>query len=128
MPTLMPGDLTRLIFSGFAGAGIGDVANYLYRTEPRYMAALEADIRERGITEAVELLGSCLLVRGHHRAAAAWRAGAAVPAAPCGHSRTPDQTIEHYCWAALRRRYPGELAAWRQHDPHSWTALTGTAS
>src|SRR5260370_3776261 len=76
MPTLMPGDLTRLIFSGFAGAGIGDVANYLYRTEPRYMAALEADIRERCITQAVELPRRCLLVPGPHPAPSARPASA----------------------------------------------------
>ncbi len=128
MTDLTPADLEQLAFSDFAGARIGQVADYLYATEPNFMAALEADIRLRGLTEAVELLGGHLLVRGHHRAAAAWRAEMSVPSAPFGHSRTPDQTIEHYRWAALRRSFPEELAAWRRHDPHSWTALAGAAS
>jgi len=109
MTELAPADLARLSFSDFAGASIEQVAGYLYATE------------------AVELLGEHLVVRGSHRAAAAWRAGISVPVAPHGHSRTPAQTIEHYGWAALRRSFPEELAAWRRHDPHSWTALAGAA-
>ena len=127
MTVLSPADLEQLRFSDFAGARIAHVADYLYATEPNFMAALEADIRLRGLAEAVELLGGHLLVRGHHRAAAAWRAKVSVPSAPYGHCRTPDQTIEHYRWAALRRRFPEELAAWRRHDPHSWTTLAGAA-
>jgi len=127
MTELAPADLARLSFSDFAGASIEQDAGYLYATEPRFMAALEADIRARGLSQAVELLGEHLVVRGSHRAAAAWRAGISVPVAPHGHSRTPAQTIEHYGWAALRRSFPEELAAWRRHDPHSWTALAGAA-
>jgi hypothetical protein len=125
---LAPADLEQLAFSDFAGASVSQVADYLYATEPNYMSALEADIRVRGITEAVELLGAHLVVRGCHRVAAAWRAQATVPSAPYGHSRTPHATVQHYWWAALRRRFPKELAAWRRHDPHSWTTLAGAAS
>ena len=128
MTDLAPADLGTLAFSDFVGASIGQVADYLYATEPRFMAALEADIRARGVTGAVELLGGHLLVRGHHRAAAAWRAQVSVPSAPYGHNRTPDQIIQHYWWAALRRRFPQELAVWQRHDLHSWTTLAGAAS
>src|SRR5262245_47519585 len=111
MTELVPADLAQLRFSDFAGADIEQVATYLYAAEPNFMAALEADIRERGLIEPVELLGGYLVVRGHHRTAAAWRARVSVPVAPYGHSRTPGQTIEHYLWAALRSRFPEELAA-----------------
>ena len=128
MTELAPADLAQLRFSDFAGAGIEQVAAYLYAAEPNYMAALEADIQVNGITEAVELLGEHLVVRGHHRVAAAWRAQVSVPAAPYGHCRIPDETIQHYRWAALRRSFPGDLAAWRRHDPHCWAAMAGVAS
>lgn len=128
MTDLAPDQLEQLVFSDFAGATIRQIADYLYATEPNFMAALEADIRLRGISQAAELLGEHLVVRGHHRMAAAWRADMPVPVAPYGHHRTPGQTIEHYWWAALRRSFPDELAAWRRHDPHSWTALAGAAS
>lgn len=128
MTTLAPADLEQLIFADFAGARIAQVASYLYTTEPRYMAALEADIRERGMRQPAELIGGHLVIHGHHPMAAAYRAGAPVPVAAQGRERTPAETAEHYWWAAMRRTFPEELAAWRRHDPHSWTALAGAAS
>jgi len=126
--TLAPADLEQLIFADFAGARIDQVADYLYATEPRYMAALEEDIRVRGVSQPAELIGEHMVIHGHHPVAAAYRAGVPVPVVRQGRERTPAETAEHYYWAALRRSFPGELAAWRRHDPHSWTALAGTAS
>ena len=55
MTNLSPADLEELAFSDFAGARIEQVAEYLYATEPQFMAALEADIRVRGLLR----LSSC---------------------------------------------------------------------
>jgi hypothetical protein len=115
--------LEGLAFADFGGATIEQVAAWLYTAEPQFMAALEGDIKVRGLLLPTELASGHLVVRGQHRIAAAYRAGVPVPVTDCGYQRSPAETVEHYKWAALRRSFPGELAAWRRHDRHAWTAM-----
>jgi hypothetical protein len=128
MTDLSPADLEQLAFADFAGARIEEVAAYLYATEPQFMTALASDIQLRGVLLPAELTGGYLVIRGRHRMAAAYRAGMPVPTAPAGYGRAPEQTIEHYRWAALRRSFPEELQAWRRHNPNSWKMLAAVAS
>ena len=111
--------LTGMHFYDFPDGDIEEVAAYLYRNEPEFMSALETDIRGRGVLEPVELQDGTTVVDGHHRAAAAWRAGSAVPVTrqePGG----AGPSAEHQRWAELRRSHPAEHSARLNHDPDRW--------
>jgi hypothetical protein len=48
---LAPEQLAALDFASFAGATLAQVADWLYAAEPQFMAALESDIRVRGLLQ-----------------------------------------------------------------------------
>lgn len=62
---------------------VGEFADVLYSREPEFMNRLESDIRERGVQQPVytrvNMTGQHEIHGGHHRAAAAYRAGAPLP-------------------------------------------------
>jgi hypothetical protein len=92
-----------LRFQDFRGGDIRDVARCLYRDQPEFMQALEADVRERGVQEPVELghedtrTRSRKAITGSRRLT--WRAG--MSRWPCTESVTP----------ATRRRHGGTSCA-----------------
>jgi len=107
-----------LRFQDFRGGDIRDVARCLYRDQPEFMQALEADVRERGVQEPVELGHEDTIKEGHHRLAAAYVAGRDVPVALYGERYPRDPETPR--WDQLRRDHPGEYAARMSHDPRYW--------
>jgi hypothetical protein len=116
---LTPDAYGSLQFHDFPGARIDEVASHLYRTEPRFMAALEADVREHGVHQPVELGNQDTLQDGHHRIAAAYRTGQPVPVAFYG-ERYPKDRDEEARWGDLRAEHRAEQAARMAHRPQTW--------
>jgi hypothetical protein len=108
----------ELRFLDFRGGDIHDVVRCLYRDEPEFMRALEADVRERGVREPVELGHGDRITEGHHRIAAAYVAGRDVPVAFPGEDYPRDPAAAQ--WSQLRRDHPGEYEARMNHDPLRW--------
>jgi hypothetical protein len=121
---LEPEAFAGLQFNDFPGAGIDDVAWVLYHNEPQFMRALEADVRERGVQEPVELVAADTIEEGHHRVAAAYRAGVPVPVADGGEPYPVDEA-ERSRWRAQRLAHPEEYDARMNHDPRHWDAIPG---
>jgi hypothetical protein len=121
---LEPEAFAGLQFNDFPGAGIDDVAWVLYHNEPQFMRALEADVRERGVQEPVELVAADTIEEGHHRVAAAYRAGVPVPVADGGEPYPVDEA-ERSRWRAQRLAHPEEYEARMNHDPRRWDAGPG---
>ncbi len=117
---LDPDQFSSLTFRDFPGGTIDDVAARLYRDEPTFMSELEADIAAHGVHEPVELARWIdRLEEGHHRIAAAYRAGRPVPFTRGGGLRMVDED-EQRRWSMRRRQLPEEYAARMAHDPARW--------
>lgn len=124
---LEPRDFPSLRFSDFPGGTIVDIADHLFRIEPNFMRALEADVREDGVSEPVELGRGDTIMDGHHRMAAAYRVGVGVPVAFYG-ERYPVDRAQQAWWDDLRRSDLEEY--WNRvcHMPWRWrhSRLPGT--
>jgi hypothetical protein len=124
---LEPDDFWDLQFGDFPGGDIGDVASVLYHREPQFMRALEADVRESGVLEPVELGAGDTIKEGHHRVAATHRAGVPVPVVFYGELYGRDEA-EHARWDSIRARHPEEYTVRMNHDPYWWDALPGAGA
>lgn len=86
---------------GLKGARIDRVADVLYAREPQFMSQLEAHARENGIQKPIGLeehKDQLRITEGHHRAAAAYRAGVPLPLGEQIHDESDRE------WAAKRPR------------------------
>jgi len=116
---LTPDTFGSLGFRDFPGGRIEDVARCLYRTEPAFMAALEAHVRQHGVRQPVELGARDTIEDGHHRIAAAYRAAVPVPVAFYGEDY-PKDAAEEARWRAIRQEHRAEYEARMAHDPRGW--------
>lgn len=100
-------------------AGIEEIADTLYAREPHYMTALQRHVTRHGVQDPVQTLsiaGNETIWEGHHRAAAAHRAGVSLPVtdAPGAHDyRVPTDAEADRAryWDNVRRRHPEEQLA-----------------
>jgi hypothetical protein len=118
---LTPDTYLSLAFHDFPDAAIYEVADYLYEREPHFMNRLEADIRQHGVSQPVELGEDNTIEDGHHRIAAAYRADIPVPTVVYGEWYAKD-AAEVAAWLAIRQEHPAEQGAAMAHDPRTWDA------
>jgi len=117
---LTPDQVRSLTFKDFPGGTIDEVADRLYRNEPTFMSELQADIAAHGVHERVKLnRWADRLEEGHHRVAAAYRAGQPIPFTRGGGFRFVDED-EQRKWMMRRRELPEEYEARMAHDPARW--------
>jgi hypothetical protein len=109
-------------FEEYGGTGISDVADILYSREPKFMATLENSIRRRGVQDPVDVVPEGdrnMIYDGHHRAAAAYRAGVSLPITTEAIPRTDTVRARDYHWNQVRNRWPEERDA-RESFGEAW--------
>jgi ParB-like nuclease family protein len=83
---------------GLRGRKIATIAKTLYAREPEFMGRLESDIRENGLHNPVHYSPNGPTIQideGHHRAAAAYRAGANLPLVQSGTNAALNEDRDH---------------------------------
>lgn len=98
--------MLRATDPGLGRAPIDRLADVLYAREPQFMGQLEAHARENGIQKPIGVEAhkdQLRITEGHHRAAAAYRAGVPLPLGEQIHDESDRE------WAA--RRTPDERKA-----------------
>jgi ParB-like chromosome segregation protein Spo0J len=119
---LHPDQFGKLKFGDFPGGTIDEVADHLYMREPQFMDKLESSVRRNGVREPIELGQGDRVTEGHHRIAAAYRAGQPVPYVEQGQrgDRSSKETTNSRRWRNIRRDLPDEYAARMNHSQRNW--------